>query len=91
MKQVECTGCVADQSHGAVPDEAAEEGQHSEEKILDAGEIVKSPGIGEKNKWVKKIREKGIEIISEIELAYRFKGSSRIIAVTGSNGKTASN
>ncbi|HEY1871974.1 MAG TPA: Mur ligase family protein, partial [Chitinophagaceae bacterium] len=65
-----------------------EEGKHSEEKIFNADEIVKSPGIGEKNKLVKKIREKGIEIISEIELAFRFKGNSRIIAITGSNGKT---
>ncbi len=65
-----------------------EEGNHTDEKILTADEVVKSPGIGEKNKLVKKIREKGIEIISEIELAYRFKGNSRIIAVTGSNGKT---
>ncbi|HMG66887.1 MAG TPA: UDP-N-acetylmuramoyl-L-alanine--D-glutamate ligase [Chitinophagaceae bacterium] len=65
-----------------------EEGTHSEEKILGADEIVKSPGIGEKNSMIKKLREKGVEIISEIELAYRFKGNSRIIAVTGSNGKT---
>src|SRR6476619_7003371 len=65
-----------------------EEGKHTEEKILSADEVVKSPGISEKNKLVKKIREKGIEIISEIELAYRFKGSSRTIAITGSNGKT---
>jgi len=65
-----------------------EEGGHSEEKILNADEIVKSPGIPEKNELVKKIRKKGIEVISEIELAYRYKGNSRIIAVTGSNGKT---
>lgn len=65
-----------------------EEGKHSEEKIFNADEVIKSPGIGEKNKLVKKIREKGIEIISEIELAFRFKGNSRIIAITGSNGKT---
>jgi len=65
-----------------------EEGQHTEEKILDAHEIVKSPGIAEKNELIRKIRAKGIEIISEIELAYRFKGNSRIIGVTGSNGKT---
>ncbi|MER3498967.1 MAG: UDP-N-acetylmuramoyl-L-alanine--D-glutamate ligase [Chitinophagaceae bacterium] len=65
-----------------------EEGRHSEEKILNADEVVKSPGIPEKNEMVKKIRAKGIEIISEVELAYRFKGSSRIIAITGSNGKT---
>ena len=65
-----------------------EEGRHTEERILDADEIVKSPGIAEKNLMVQKIRAKGIDIISEIELAYRFKGGSRIIAVTGSNGKT---
>jgi UDP-N-acetylmuramoylalanine--D-glutamate ligase len=65
-----------------------EEGGHTEEKILSADEIVKSPGIPEKNELVKKIRKKGIEIISEIELAYRFKGNSKIIAITGSNGKT---
>jgi UDP-N-acetylmuramoylalanine--D-glutamate ligase len=65
-----------------------EEGQHTVEKILQAGEVVKSPGIPEKNELVKMIRAKGIGIISEIELAYRFKGNSRIIAITGSNGKT---
>src|SRR5690606_14118135 len=53
-----------------------------------ADEVVKSPGIPEKNELVKKIREKGIPVISEIELAYRHKGESKIIAVTGSNGKT---
>jgi UDP-N-acetylmuramoylalanine--D-glutamate ligase len=65
-----------------------EEGKHSEELILVADEIVKSPGIPEKNELVKKIRAKGISIISEIELAYRFKGESKIVAITGSNGKT---
>src|SRR5258705_5366978 len=65
-----------------------EEGSHDEKKILNADEVMKSPGIPEKNEMVKKIRAKGIDIISEIELAYRFKGNSRIIAVTGSNGKT---
>jgi UDP-N-acetylmuramoylalanine--D-glutamate ligase len=65
-----------------------EEGKHTEERILDADEIVKSPGIAEKNKMVQQIRARGVDIISEIELAYRFKGGSRIIAVTGSNGKT---
>jgi UDP-N-acetylmuramoylalanine--D-glutamate ligase len=65
-----------------------EEGGHTEEKILSADEIVKSPGIPEKNELVKKIRAKGIPVISEIELAYRFKGDSKIIAITGSNGKT---
>lgn len=65
-----------------------EEGQHTEEKILDADEIMKSPGIPEKNEMVKKIRAKGIPVISEVELAYRFKGNSRIVAITGSNGKS---
>lgn len=65
-----------------------EEGGHTEEKILNADEVVKSPGIPEKNEMVRKIRAKGIGIISEIELAYRFKGNSKIIAITGSNGKT---
>lgn len=67
---------------------AFEEGGHTEEKILDAAEIMKSPGIPEKNALVKKIRSKGIPVISEIELAYRYKGDSRIIGITGSNGKT---
>lgn len=65
-----------------------EEGQHTGSKILNADEVMKSPGIPEKAAIVKKIRTKGIDIISEVELAYRFKGSSKIIAITGSNGKT---
>jgi UDP-N-acetylmuramoylalanine--D-glutamate ligase len=59
-----------------------------EEKLFSAEEVVKSPGIPEKNEWVKAVRKKGISIISEIELAYRHKGHSRIIAITGSNGKS---
>src|SRR5579871_67359 len=65
-----------------------EEGKHSEEKILSADEVMKSPGIPEKNELIKKIRAKGIPVISEIELAYRHKGNSKIIGITGSNGKT---
>ncbi|MES2003101.1 MAG: UDP-N-acetylmuramoyl-L-alanine--D-glutamate ligase [Bacteroidota bacterium] len=65
-----------------------EEGQHSVEKILLADEVMKSPGIPEKNEMVKQIRAKGIPVISEIELAYRFKGNSKIVAITGSNGKS---
>lgn len=65
-----------------------EEGSHSKEKILSASIVVKSPGIPEKNEMVKQIRAKGIELISEIELAYRYKGDSKIIGITGSNGKT---
>ncbi len=65
-----------------------EEGNHSEEKILNADEVMKSPGIPEKNEMVKIIRAKGISIISEFELAYRFKGLSKIVGITGSNGKS---
>lgn len=65
-----------------------EEKKHSVEKILRADEVMKSPGIPEKNDLVKQIRSKDIPIISEIEFAYRYKGNSRIIAITGSNGKT---
>ena len=64
-----------------------EEG-HTEERILSAEVIIKSPGIPEENVLVKKIRAKGIEIISEIEFGYRFKGDSKIIGITGSNGKS---
>ncbi len=65
-----------------------EEDGHTEEKILNAGEVVKSPGIPEKNEMVKKIRAKGIPVISEIEFAYRYKGDSKIVGITGSNGKS---
>ncbi len=64
-----------------------EEG-HTEEKILSAALIIKSPGIPEENEVIKKIRAKGIEIISEIEFGYRYKGDSKIIGITGSNGKS---
>lgn len=65
-----------------------EENGHTEERILAAEEIVKSPGIPDKVTLIKRIREKQIPVISEIEFAYRFKGNSTIIGVTGSNGKT---
>ena len=67
---------------------AFEEGMHTESKVLQADEVMKSPGIPEKNEMVKKIRAKGISVISEIELAFRFKGQAKIIGITGSNGKT---
>ncbi|HPI53604.1 MAG TPA: UDP-N-acetylmuramoyl-L-alanine--D-glutamate ligase [Chitinophagaceae bacterium] len=65
-----------------------EEGQHSEDLILAAHEIIKSPGIPEKAPMIKKIREHQIPIMSEIEFAYRYKGDSKILCITGSNGKT---
>jgi len=64
-----------------------EEGIHSEEKILAAGEIVKSPGIPDKAPIIQKIIEKNIHIISEIEFAGRYT-KSKMICITGSNGKT---
>ena len=64
------------------------EGRMEETLLMQAGEVVKSPGIPEANEWVKKVRAKGIPVISEIELAYRHKGESKIIAITGSNGKS---
>ncbi len=65
-----------------------EEGSHTEEKILNADCIVKSPGISDKVAIVKQVRSAGIEVCSEIEFAYRYKGDSKIIAITGSNGKS---
>jgi UDP-N-acetylmuramoylalanine--D-glutamate ligase len=65
-----------------------ESGAHNVERILAADEVMKSPGIPEKNEMVKAIRAKGIPVISEIEFGYRYKGNSKIAAITGSNGKT---
>ena len=64
-----------------------EQGQHSEELILNADEIVKSPGIPGTAPMVRKAEEKGIHIISEIEFAARYD-SAKKICITGSNGKT---
>ncbi|MCS6974919.1 MAG: UDP-N-acetylmuramoyl-L-alanine--D-glutamate ligase [Cyclobacteriaceae bacterium] len=64
-----------------------EEEKHTEEKILNASLIIKSPGIPDKVPVVMKAKQKGIEVIDEIEFAFRFlKG--RVIAITGTNGKT---
>ena len=65
-----------------------EEGQHSEERILDVNEVIKSPGIPDTAPIVMKIRERGIPVISEIEFAARYKGVAKTICITGSNGKT---
>ena len=64
-----------------------EEGQHTEEKILNADEVIKSPGIPDTAPMIRKIKEKGIHIISEIEFAGRYT-DSKMICITGSNGKT---
>ncbi len=64
-----------------------EEKLHSEEKILNADEIIKSPGIPDKAPMIQKVMAKGIHIISEIEFAGRYT-HSKMICITGSNGKT---
>ena len=64
-----------------------EENQHSEEKILNADEIIKSPGIPDKAPIVRKLKEQGTPIISEIEFAGRYT-QAKTICITGSNGKT---
>ena len=66
---------------------AWEENQHSEEQILDADIIMKSPGIPDKAPIVQKAKEKGISIISEIEFAY-MHCNAKLIGITGTNGKT---
>lgn len=64
-----------------------EEGSHDEDRILEAGWIVKSPGIPKKAELITRIQEKGIRLSSEIEFAAEFT-DAKIIAITGSNGKT---
>jgi UDP-N-acetylmuramoylalanine--D-glutamate ligase len=64
-----------------------EEGKHSEELILNAGCVVKSPGIPEKALVIKKLKESRIPVLSEIEYAGKFT-SAKMICITGSNGKT---
>lgn len=64
-----------------------EEGLHTETRILQADEVVKSPGIPDTAPIIQKILERGIPVISEIEFAGRYT-DAKIICVTGSNGKT---
>ena len=64
-----------------------EEGHHTEELILNADEIIKSPGIPEKAPMIQKLKAQGTHIISEIEFAGRYT-HSKMICITGSNGKT---
>lgn len=64
-----------------------EEGRHTEAKILNADEVIKSPGIPDTAPMVKKIIDSGINIISEIEFAGRYT-TSKMVCITGSNGKT---
>lgn len=64
-----------------------EEGHHTEEKILNANEVIKSPGIPNEVPMVQKLMAQGTHIISEIEFAGRYT-DSKMICITGSNGKT---
>ena len=64
-----------------------EEAHHSEDKILNADEVVKSPGIPDDAPLILKLKEKGIPVISEIELAGRYT-DAKMVCITGSNGKT---
>ncbi|MDY6437923.1 MAG: UDP-N-acetylmuramoyl-L-alanine--D-glutamate ligase [Prevotella sp.] len=64
-----------------------EEGKHTEEKILNADEVIKSPGIPDETPMMQKVIAKGIHVISEIEFAGRYT-NSKMICITGSNGKT---
>ena len=66
---------------------AWEEGRHTEELILNADEVVKSPGIPNDAPLILKLREQGTPIISEIEFAGRYT-DAKMICITGSNGKT---
>ena len=82
-------GAIKDKYRKELTDRAFdfEEGKHSEEKILNADVVIKSPGIPEKAPLIVKLKEKGIKIISEIEFAGRYT-SAKKVCITGSNGKT---
>jgi UDP-N-acetylmuramoylalanine--D-glutamate ligase len=64
-----------------------EENQHTEAKILNADEVIKSPGIPEKAPLIKALRKQGTKIIGEIEFAARYT-NAKTICITGTNGKT---
>ena len=66
---------------------AWEDGQHTEALILNADEVIKSPGIPAEAPMMRKIVEKGIPVISEIEFAGRYT-DAKMVCITGSNGKT---
>lgn len=64
-----------------------EEGHHTEEKILNADEVIKSPGIPKEAPMIQKLTAQGTHIISEIEFAGRYT-DAKMVCITGSNGKT---
>jgi UDP-N-acetylmuramoylalanine--D-glutamate ligase len=66
---------------------AYEEGRHDKARLFDPCEVMKSPGIPEKNELVKELRNKKIPVVSEIEFASRYT-KAKILGITGSNGKT---
>ncbi len=66
---------------------AYEEGQHTDEIILNGTLVIKSPGISDTTEIIKKIKAAGIEIVDEIEFAFRYT-DAKVIAITGTNGKT---
>ena len=66
---------------------AYEEGKHTASLILNANEVVKSPGVPEKSEMMQQIRKKKIAVVSEIEFAARFTNAT-LIGITGTNGKT---
>src|SRR5690242_11487933 len=71
-------------SHNGI---AYEEGKHTHRMILNADEVVKSPGIPDKSKMIVELKKKRIPVISEIEFAARYT-NAKLIGITGTNGKT---
>jgi len=82
-------GTIADAYKSSLEKEgiAFEEGQHTNELIVNADLIVKSPGIPEKAPLIKELRSLGLPIISEIEFAAQYT-DAKLLCITGSNGKT---
>ncbi len=64
-----------------------EEGGHRIDKILQAKEVIKSPGIPDDTGMIKEIKSAGISVVSEVEFAFRYT-KAKMVAITGSNGKT---
>ena len=65
-----------------------EELGHTEEQIISADLVIKSPGIPDRAPLIQKLQDRNIPVISEIEFAYRFIDKAKVIAITGTNGKT---
>ena len=64
-----------------------EEGRHSLQKIFQCDEVIKSPGIPDSTEVIQQLKKEGIPVISEVEFAFRYT-KARVVAITGSNGKT---